>query len=90
MRCSIFFLGQSEALPLRDHILMLSCAAIPLLEGAVNPTVILLGGWDHHEVVETGQPTANTGFLICVYPVRKFDALATTIGSLDYSPKLVF
>ncbi len=86
----VFFLGQPESLPLRDHILMLSCTAIPLLEGVVRPTVILLGGWDHHEVVVTGQQTANTGFLICVYPVKNFDALATMIGSLDYSPKLVF
>jgi len=86
----VFLLGQPESLPLRNHILMLSCRAIPLLKGVVRPTVILLGGWDHHEVVVTGQPTANTGFLVCVYPVKNFDALATTIGSLDYNPKLVF
>lgn len=83
----VFFLGQPDGFPLRDHLLVLRCGAIPLLGGVDDPLMLLLGGWDLHEALEGGQSVQNTGFLAWLYPAKNYDHLKDTIGSLDYDPK---
>ena len=59
-------LGQPSSRPLIDHVLMLSAEDVQHADGAVSPTMIFMGGWDHHE----GTPPATPKMLSFMYPVR--------------------
>jgi hypothetical protein len=42
-------LGQPKHLPLQDHLLLLAAEPIDLAEGASDPGIVFLGGWNEHE-----------------------------------------
>lgn len=58
-------LGQPSSRPLRDHVLMLSVEEVVHADGADVPTMIFLGGYDHHE----GAAPASQKMLAFMYPV---------------------
>lgn len=76
-----FLLGQPEGFAMQDHVLMLTCRPVPMAEGAKSPTAIIIGGWDPHE---GAGPVENKGLLVGMYPCGDYEALAATIGSLDF------
>ena len=43
---NVYFLGQPEGYPLRDHVLMLSGGEIPLPTGAEETGMVFMGGWN--------------------------------------------
>jgi hypothetical protein len=84
-RTQLFLLGQPANSPLQDHLIVIECDEAPPPSGVEASTMILMGGWDPHEVQEPGlKPSAPaTGFLTFMYPAGRPEELKTLIGTLD-------
>jgi len=81
----VSLLGQPAGWPLTDHILMLTCYPTTPLENITETTMILIGGWDPHEVPESGIEVKQTGCLVWMYPQLEPEKLAARIGSIDWT-----
>jgi hypothetical protein len=82
-----WFIGQQSKSPLQDHILMLRCVETTVPTGVDKPTVILIGGWDPHEVPVRGQVVQQTGCLAFMYP-GPLEALRERVAAADVVPLL--
>jgi hypothetical protein len=73
---AVIFLGQPEEYGARDHVLMLTSGSPKVPSGFSGTGMTFLGGWDVHEVANTGDRPEVHGCLAFVYPVslRSADA----------------
>jgi len=53
------------------------------LPNVTEPTMILMGGFDPHEVAEPGQKARHTGLLIWKYPHEPTGSLRRLLESVD-------
>ena len=75
--------GQPDDWPLTDHVLMLYCLPTTPLNNITDKTMILMGGWDPHEVPDSSIQVKQTGCLVWMYPQHEAEKLAAQIGSID-------
>jgi hypothetical protein len=67
-RENVVFVGQPRGFPLREHVLVLTVAPVPVPQGADHPTMVFFGGFDQHELTPA-HPTADIrGCLAFMYP----------------------
>lgn len=81
------FLGQPAGFPLRDHILMVSCGVTQSVDNIEEPTMILVAGWDPHEIKSPNEEIRQTGCLVSIYPATNYETLKARIGSVDLGPQ---
>jgi hypothetical protein len=81
-----FTVGQPLHFPLRDHVLTINCGEAPAVESITEPTMVLMGGWDFHEVEEIGKPVPPLKGLIWVYPHHLSEEALSQIPSVDFTP----
>jgi hypothetical protein len=77
-RSQVFFVGQPQGFPLRDHVLLVSVEPTRELPNITDPTMILVGGFDPHEGT-----SRQEGLLSWMYPHHPSDALRTQLGTVD-------
>ena len=82
----VTLVGQPAAWPLTDHVLTLSCAPTTPLANVTDKTMILLAGWDPHEITDSRASVQHTGCLAWFYPHDNPAELAAKIGSIDWEP----
>jgi len=80
---TVFFLAQPAGFPLRDHVLLVGAETTQPLENLKGPTMVLMGGFDPHEVTEPGQKVQHTGLLAWLYPCVPNEDMLRRIGSVD-------
>lgn len=80
----MFFWSPPLESPLEPHMLAIVGGAVPRPQGAVEPGIVLLGGFDEHEVQpgEDRQSRVRAG-LVAMYPVKSSDELRQRLGSID-------
>lgn len=80
---NVFFLMQPVGFALRDHLLIVGVEPTHPLPEITEPTMILLGGFDSHEVAEPGQKARHTGLLAWKYPNEPLEHVRNLLGSVD-------
>lgn len=83
----VFFWSPPLDSPLEPHVLMLGGGALARPKGAVAPGVVLMGGFDEHEV-QPGEDRYNriVAGLVAMYPATGAEELRQRLGSIDISP----
>lgn len=85
-RFMVHFLGAPEGYPLQEHVLMVTVAPTVELASFDEPSIVFLGGYDHHEVAETGMSAHQTSCLLALYPIGAHAELASRVQSIDFIP----
>jgi len=85
-RLQAMFLAPPTDSKLSSHVLVVSCAHAEVPAGVRNPLIIVIGGWDPHEIQWGGQEVRQTGCLACLYPVGSPEALRAKLSSIDLEP----
>jgi hypothetical protein len=80
---TVFFLMQPVGFALRDYVLIVGVEPTRPLPNVTEPTMILMGGFDPHEVAEPGHKARHTGLLIWKYPYEPTESLRSLLGSVD-------
>lgn len=84
---TVFFLGQPFGHPIRSHVLVVGVDPTLLPEGVNEPMMVLLAGFDPHEM-KTGDPQPKqTGLLMWWYPFMSSEEGRKRIGSVDFNPE---
>lgn len=83
---TVFFLAQPKDYALVEHVLMVGVHETSALPEIREPTMILVGGFDPHEVSVPGEATRQTGLLCWLYPHRPTDEARKLLGTVDYTP----
>lgn len=69
---------------LADYVLAVNLHPILSPPAEVEPTLLLLGGWDFDKpVIQHGD---LVGFLAFMYPCKNSDEMRARLGSIDYKP----
>jgi hypothetical protein len=81
----VAFFGAPLAYRVSDHVLCVSCTAVPLPHNVTEPGFVLMGGYDVHERQEGEDPDAQRihGCLLAMYPTKATDDVLARIGSID-------
>lgn len=80
----VFFLGQPAGFAFPDNLLLIGVHSTQELSTVVEPTMILVGGFDPHEVKQPGIPSRQTGLLCWLYPHRPTEESRQLLGSVDF------
>jgi hypothetical protein len=83
---TVFFFGQPEGFPLQDHVIMLSVGPVAVPTNVSEATIILMAGYDPHEVENSGDPVTQSGCLCAMYPLHHAEELLERLGTVDFSP----
>jgi hypothetical protein len=68
-----------------NHLLVLRCLPAGPVPGVHSPTIIFMGGWDHHEVKDRSQKVFHSGALFCMYPVDSEELIRSGLESVDFN-----
>ena len=69
-----------------SHVLVLSCTEATIPENVTDPLLIMMGGWDPHEVTGGLPEVRQTGCLAALYPLTAPEEMAARIGLIDFEP----
>lgn len=79
----VHFVGQPRGFRLREHVLLLTCEVIHPLTTLDGTTMVLIGGFDPHEVSHPGELAHVSGCLAWIYPAKETAELYGLMGSVD-------
>jgi hypothetical protein len=80
---TVFFLMQPAGFAMRDHLLVVGVEPACPLPNIAEPTMILVGGFDPHEVEDPKQKARQSGLLAWKYPFEASDRLRSLLGTVD-------
>jgi hypothetical protein len=80
---TVFFLMQPPGFAMRDHLLVVGVESALPLPNITEPTMILVGGLDPHEVDNPTQKARQTGLLAWKYPFEPPEQLQSLLRSVD-------
>jgi hypothetical protein len=86
---TVFFVGQPRGYPLQDHVLMISVRETAPVPSITVPTMLLLAGFDPHEVKDGDPAVQQTGCLAWLYPAYSLDDFEMRLGTVDWDPPAV-
>lgn len=67
---AVYFVGPPLDRPHQQHVLMVSSSRVGLPDGADQPSMVFLGGWDPHERTADEPPQKLGNCLAFLYPIK--------------------